>query len=234
MLCEFCHNKECFTNAIHVCHSALSTLTQSLPDTNTFWGNPQRWGDMPECLRVQVLDMQLFRFCEVSWDGYLGRSRLQKVGFITKCPAISLCSEFSEAWKSGSTLSSICGRQQCKLTILFRALVLVVQSLSHVQFFATPWLQHARLSCPSLSLGVCSNSCPFSRWSHQTSSSSVVSFSSCPQSFPASGSFPMSLLFASGGQSIGASASVFPMNIRGPEISHEVERGCWVNQAHDL
>ena len=61
----------------------------------------------------------------------------------------------------------------------------------------------------------CSNSCPSSRWCHPTSSSSVIPFSSCLQSFPSSGSFPMSQFFASGGQSIGASASVFPMNIQG-------------------
>ena len=72
-------------------------------------------------------------------------------------------------------------------------------------------LQHTRLLCPSLSPGVCSDSCPLSRWCHAISSS-VVPFSSCPQSFPAPGSFPTSLLFASGGQSIGV--SVLPMNIR--------------------
>ena len=59
-------------------------------------------------------------------------------------------------------------------------------------------LQQARLCCPSLSLQVCSNSCPASRWSHSTISSSVTPFSSCPQSFPESGSFPMSQLFTSG------------------------------------
>ena len=76
-------------------------------------------------------------------------------------------------------------------------------------------LQHARLPCPSPSPGACSNSCPLSQWCHPTISSSVVPFSSCLQSFPASGSFPMSWLFASGGQSIGAlaSASVLPVNI---------------------
>ena len=82
----------------------------------------------------------------------------------------------------------------------------------------TPWLQHARLPCPSLSPWVCSNSCPLSRWCHPTTSSSVAPFSSCPhQSFPASGSLPMSQLFASGGQSVraSASASVLPMNIQG-------------------
>ena len=79
------------------------------------------------------------------------------------------------------------------------------------------WLQHARLPSPSPTPGIHPNSCPLSRWCHPTISSSVVPFSSCPQSFPASGSLPMSQLLASGGQSIGASAltSVLPMNIQG-------------------
>ena len=68
-------------------------------------------------------------------------------------------------------------------------------------------LQHARPPCPSPTLGVYSNSCPSSRWHHPAISSSVVPFSSCPQSLPASGSFPMSQLFAWGSQSIGVSAS---------------------------
>ena len=74
--------------------------------------------------------------------------------------------------------------------------------------------QHTRPPCPSPTLGVYSNSCPSSRWRHPTISSSVVPFSSCPQSLPASESFPMSQLFAWGGQSIGLSAlvSVLPMN----------------------
>jgi len=76
-------------------------------------------------------------------------------------------------------------------------------------------LQHTRLPCPSLSPRVCSNSCSWSHWCHPTILTSVAPFSSCPQSFPASRSFPMSWLFASGGQSIGASASVLPMNILG-------------------
>ena len=75
-------------------------------------------------------------------------------------------------------------------------------------------LQHARFPCPSPSPGACSNSCPLSQWCHQTISSSVVPFS-CLQSFKALGSFPMSWLFASGGPNIGASASVFPVNIQG-------------------
>ena len=74
--------------------------------------------------------------------------------------------------------------------------------------------QHTRPSCPSPTPGVQPNSCASSRWCHPAISSSVVPFSSCPQSLPASGSFPMSQLFASGGQSIrvSASASVLPMN----------------------
>ena len=78
-------------------------------------------------------------------------------------------------------------------------------------------LQHARLSCLSSTPRACSNSCPLSWWCHATISSSVVPFSPCLQSFPVSGSFPMSQLFASGGQSIGAwaSTSVLPMNIQG-------------------
>ena len=77
-------------------------------------------------------------------------------------------------------------------------------------------LQHTRLTCPSLTPRPDSNSCPLSRWCHPTISSSVVPFSSCLQSFPASGSFPMSQFFASGDQSIGASASasVLPINIQ--------------------
>ena len=75
-------------------------------------------------------------------------------------------------------------------------------------------LQHTRPPCPSPTPRACSNSCPLSQWCHPTISSSVISFYSWPQSFPESGSFQMSQLFASGGQSIGISAStwVFPMN----------------------
>ena len=77
-------------------------------------------------------------------------------------------------------------------------------------------LQHTRFPCPSSTPRAYSNSYPSSQWCHLTISSSVVPFSSCPQSFPASGSFQMSQFFASGGQSIGVSAStsVLPMNIQ--------------------
>ena len=75
-------------------------------------------------------------------------------------------------------------------------------------------LQHARLPCPSLSPGACPSLCPSSQWCHPTISSSLAPFFSCPQSFPASGSYPMSRLFTSGGECIGTSASVLPMNVQ--------------------
>ena len=92
---------------------------------------------------------------------------------------------------------------------------IVVQSPSHVQLFATPWTAARKLPCPSPSPRVCPSSCPLHQWCHPTISTSVALFSFCLQSFPASGSFPMSWLFASGGQSIGASALVLPLSIKG-------------------
>ena len=99
---------------------------------------------------------------------------------------------------------------------LWRYFVVVVHSVM-CDFLWPHRLGRTRLPCPSLSPRVCSNSCPLSRWCYPTISSSVVPFCSCLQSFPASGSFSMSNLFTSGGQSIGASAStsVLPMNIQG-------------------
>ena len=89
-----------------------------------------------------------------------------------------------------------------------RCIVGLLLPFSHSVVSESLWhheLQHARLTCPSLSPGVCSNSCPLSRWCHPTISSSTALFS-CSQSFPASGSFSMSWLFASDGQTIGTSA----------------------------
>ena len=83
-------------------------------------------------------------------------------------------------------------------------------------------LQRARPPCPSPTPEACSNSCPSSQWCHSTISSSVIPFSSRLQFFPASGSFPMSQLFASGGQNIGASASGLPMDILGL-ISYRID-----------
>ena len=106
-----------------------------------------------------------------------------------------------------------CKRQHCIGTWNVRS-ISSVQLLSHVWLFATHEPQHARAPCPSPNPGVHPNPCPLCQWCCPTISSSVVPFSSCPQSFPASGSFQMSQLFASGGQSIGVSAStsVLPMN----------------------
>ena len=104
------------------------------------------------------------------------------------------------------------------LSDIDKCFVIVVHLLSRVLLFVTPWsaaLGH-RLPCPSLSLGVFWNSYPLSQWCHPAILSSVIPFSSCPHSFPASESFSMSRLFTSGGQSIGASASasVLPVNIQ--------------------
>ena len=88
-----------------------------------------------------------------------------------------------------------------------------VQLLSCIQLFVTPWTAACGRPCPSPRPRAYSNSCPLCRWGHPTISSSVVPFSSCLQSFPASVSLPMSQFFTSGGQSIEVSAlaSVFPM-----------------------
>ena len=100
---------------------------------------------------------------------------------------------------------------------LFTALLLLFSHSVVSDYLQPRRLQHARLPCPSLSPRVCSDSRPFSWWCHPTTSSSVVTFFSCPQSFPASESFSVSQLFPSGGQSIGVSAlaSVLQMNIQG-------------------
>ena len=109
----------------------------------------------------------------------------------------------------------------CLFTLLSRGHSVQVSS---VQFscsvmsdsLETHKLQHARLPCTSPTAGACSNSCPSSQWCHPTISSTVIPFYSCLQSFPASGSFPISQLFASDGQNIGvsASASVLLMTIQ--------------------
>ena len=102
-------------------------------------------------------------------------------------------------------------------TLFFFAIALtivIIQSLSHVWLFGPHGLQHARLPCSSPSPGACSDSCSLNQWCHPTILSSVIPFSSCLQSFLASGSFLMSWLFTSGGQSIGTSASVLLTNIQ--------------------
>ena len=101
-----------------------------------------------------------------------------------------------------------------KLNTHFTFQFTLVQSLSRVRLFATAWIAVRKASLSSSTPGVHTNSYALSRWCHPAISSSVVPFSSCPQSLPASGSFPMSQLFAWGGLSIGVSASVsvLPIN----------------------
>ena len=106
-------------------------------------------------------------------------------------------------------------KKEIKLLSIYSEIV-VVQSLSHVQFLVTPWNSVHQASLSITNSQSFSNSCPSSQWCHPTISSSVIPFSSCLQLFLASGSFPMSQI-ASAGQSVGASAlaSVLPMNIQG-------------------
>ena len=105
---------------------------------------------------------------------------------------------------------------RCQLIFLLSYTSGSVHLLSPVAQLWPHGLQHTRLPCPSQSPGACSNTCPSNWWCYPTILTSVTPFSSCLQSFPATGSFPMCQLFASGGQSIGVSAlaSVLPMNIQ--------------------
>ena len=125
---------------------------------------------------------------------------------INQCFSVSCTSKKSVFLNNDCTLESL---QELSSSVQFSRSVMS-DSLQ------AQGLQHARLPCPSPAPGVCSNSCPSSRWCHPTFSSSGAPFFSCLQSFPASGSFPMSQFFAAGGQSIGlsASTSVLPMNIQ--------------------
>ena len=105
----------------------------------------------------------------------------------------------------------------CRVIHTVLEIVVVVQLLSCVRLFATPWISARQASLSfTISWSLLKLTYPVSRWFHPTISSSVTPFSSCPQSFPASGFFPMTRLFASGSQSSGASASalVLPLNIQ--------------------
>ena len=124
----------------------------------------------------------------------------------------------STCWMTKKAVGSqIGGKLNWNDDLWISTCIVVVQLLCCVQLFATPGLQHIRFPCPLLSPGVCSNSHPLSRWYILTISSSAAPFSFCPQSSAAAVCFPVSWLFASGGQSIGAyiSASILPMNVQG-------------------
>ena len=128
---------------------------------------------------------------------------------------------FSRLFEEYPTYALICNPRNQRIGTLHPLLALQlqfssVQSLSRSHSLRPHGLQHTRLPCPSPTPRACSNSCPSSRWCHPTVSSSVIPISSCLQSSPASGSFLTSQFFASGGQSIGVSAStsVLLMNIQ--------------------
>ena len=152
---------------------------------------------------AKVLECQLQHLlgCLYNW----GKARCKYHKYWEKCPAVKVL-----LW----SLSWVCfsggdRREEGFSSVQFSRSV-VSDSLQPHR------LQHARPPCPSPSPGVYPKSCPLNRWCHPTISSSVVPFSSCLQSFPASGPFQMSQLFASGGKSFGVSAStsVLPMNIQ--------------------
>ena len=108
--------------------------------------------------------------------------------------------------------------KEFRFCVLSFNIIVIVQSLSHVQLFVTPSTSvYVKLPCPSPSPIVFSNSCPLSQWCHPTILCSVIPFSSCPWSLPASRSFPIKQPLASGGKSIGVSASisVLPMGVQG-------------------
>ena len=142
------------------------------------------------------------------------KTRMGPTGLNSSCCQSCVCGFFfSWVFKENSVFCSF------ELLDNFSYLWFSSVQFSHSVMFDSLWphgLQHTRPPCPSPAPGVYSISRPSSQWCHPAISSSVVPFSSCPQSFPASGSFPMSKFFTSGGQSIGVSASalVLPVNIQ--------------------
>ena len=141
------------------------------------------------------------------WLGKLKKNRIRRTWCLVSPKVLSL-----STWSADVNIYILWTSQLCcyyqNMLIFFNAL-LIGLFFSHSVVSDSLWphgLQHARLPCPSLSPRAYSNPRPLSQWCHPTVSSSVIPFSSCPQSFPSSGSFPVSWLFTSGGQSIGASA----------------------------
>ena len=133
---------------------------------------------------------------------------LRLYGLVFTKPCIASHGTF---FKSGCVFPSC---RPCLISVTLSLLLFSRQVMSNS--LQPHGLQHARFPCPSVSPGVFSDSCPLSRWSHTTISFFVAHFSSCPLSFPALGSFPVTQFFASRGQRFGAlaSASVLPMNIQ--------------------
>ena len=160
---------------------------------------------------AKVLDYNCFTmlcsfFCTIKWISYMCTYILTLLGF----PPPHL-------------FPTHLGHHRAQLPVVYSRFLLAIHCTHLLLMFSRsvvsdsfqpPGLQHTRLPCPSPSPGACSNSYPLSRWCHPTISSSLVPFSFCLQSFPESGSVPVSQFFASGGQSVGASASVLPVNIQ--------------------
>ena len=132
---------------------------------------------------------------------------LQMVAAAMKLKNVCSLEETKTAYSTSET--PLC-QQRSINTVQFSS----AKTLSRIWLFTTPWTAARQASLSITNSGVYPNPCPLSQWCHPTISSSVVPFFSCPQSFPVSGSFPMSQLFASGGQSTGVSAStsVLPKN----------------------
>ena len=147
-----------------------------------------------------------FRILNLVWEDLL--LILITAAYMTRGPEANLLRCFLLYCKTGLILYVKEPGTRCDIYLVQFSLSVMSDSLRPHES------QHARAPCPSPTPGVHSNSCPSSRWCHPAISSSVVPFSSCPQSLPASETFPMSQLFTWGGQSIGvsASASVLPMN----------------------
>ena len=140
----------------------------------------------------------------------LGQSKITIATYLPKVVILALC-PLLDNLLSFSLFHQIRNKHMKTVNPISHSVPVSVQSLSRVRLFVTPWT--AAPPCPSPTPGVHPSPCPLSRWCHPTISSSVVSFSSCPQSFPASGSFQMNQLFASGGQNI-VSASTSDVGLK--------------------
>ena len=160
--------------------------------------------------------MHMARYSEPSWDQTSKNSTISQASYLRNGPSCSDQVQSNLRWLDPKLKSwlQLHERPWARTTNLNHFQILKLQKLNSVQFshsvvsdsLQPHESQHARPPCPSPSPGVYPNSHPSSRWGHPAISSSVIPFSSCPQSLPASGSFPMSQLFALGGQSTGVSA----------------------------
>ena len=164
------------------------------------WGQRKPWGAVPVPYRVTSPGNVLFLLIQHLWSLDELDEQLQILPFVVLLFSALFRSTFQMHY------STVLNTLQVSSVQFSRSVV------SDSQRPHEP--QHARPPCPSPTFGVHSNSCPYSQWCHPAISSSIIPFSFCPQSLPASGSFPMSQLFAWDGQSIGVSAStsVLPIN----------------------